>query len=121
MNEKIEIQTLFQPKKLWGYLEISANKNIIPETPGIYAWYFRNFPAEIPTDNCIVDMGLTLLYLGIVPRNSFSSQTLRDRIHRHLTGNAEGSTLRLSLGCILDDELNIQLRRVGSGKSKTFA
>ncbi|MFJ8030526.1 GIY-YIG nuclease family protein [Streptomyces sp. NPDC096032] len=31
-------------------------------------------------------------------------------------GNAEGSTLRLSLGCLLD----LELRRVGSGKRLTF-
>jgi hypothetical protein len=35
-------------------------------------------------------------------------------------GNAEGSTLRLSSGCILAEQLGIQLRRVGSGKRLTF-
>jgi hypothetical protein len=38
-----------------------------------------------------------------------------------MQGNAEGSTLRLSLGCLLGDELEIELRRVGSGKSLTFS
>jgi len=37
-----------------------------------------------------------------------------------MRGNAEGSTLRLSLGCILPEQLGIQLRRVGSGKRLTF-
>jgi hypothetical protein len=36
-------------------------------------------------------------------------------------GNAEGSTLRLSLGCVLAARLGIQLRRVGSGKRLTFS
>jgi hypothetical protein len=38
-----------------------------------------------------------------------------------MRGNAEGSTLRLSLGCLLADELGIELRRVGSGKRLTFS
>ena len=38
----------------------------------------------------------------------------------HFSGNAEGSTLRLTLGCLLSDTLNIGLRRVGSGRRHTF-
>ncbi len=38
----------------------------------------------------------------------------------HYAGNAEGSTLRKTLGCLLADELGIELRRVGSGTRKTF-
>ena len=37
-----------------------------------------------------------------------------------MKGNAEGSTLRLTLGCLLEEELGTQLRRVGSGKRMTF-
>ena len=44
------------------------------------------------------------------------------REHRyHYQGNAEGSTLRLTLGCPLSEELDIELRRVGSGTRMTFA
>src|SRR5262249_41574394 len=49
-----------------------------------------------------------------------STQTLRTRIRYHYTGNAEGSTLRKTLGCLLADELGIQLRRAGSGQRMTF-
>lgn len=49
-----------------------------------------------------------------------SIRTLRQRMRDHFTGNAEGSTLRLTLGCLLSNALNIQLRRVGSGKRHTF-
>jgi hypothetical protein len=38
-----------------------------------------------------------------------------------MRGNAEGSTLRLTLGCILSERLRIELRRVGSGKRLTFS
>ena len=46
---------------------------------------------------------------------------MRERIPYHYQGNAEGSTLRLTLGCLLSEELDIELRRVGSGKRMTFA
>jgi hypothetical protein len=42
------------------------------------------------------------------------------RLGDHFRGNAEGSTLRLTLGCLLSDTLGIQLRRVGSGRRFTF-
>ena len=38
----------------------------------------------------------------------------------HYRGNAEGSTLRLTLGCLLSVELDTVLRRVRSGKRTTF-
>jgi hypothetical protein len=38
---------------------------------------------------------------------------LRQRLRTHYAGNAEGSTLRKTLGCLPADELGIQLRRVG--------
>jgi hypothetical protein len=38
----------------------------------------------------------------------------------HFGGNAEGSTLRLTLGCLLSEPLHIKLRRVGSGRRHTF-
>jgi hypothetical protein len=37
------------------------------------------------------------------------------------TGNASGSTLRLTLGCLLAERLGIQLRRMGSGRRLSFA
>ena len=50
-----------------------------------------------------------------------SRQRLRDRIRYHYRGNAEGSTLRPTLGCLLAGHLGIELRRVGSGRRLTFA
>jgi hypothetical protein len=67
------------------------------------------------------------LYVGIAPRAAPlngkppSAQRLFHRIRYHYRGNAEGSTLRLTLGCLLGGQLGIQLRRVGSGQRLTFA
>ncbi|WP_386143941.1 GIY-YIG nuclease family protein [Streptomyces yanii] len=44
--------------------------------------------------------------------NRTSTQNLRTRVRYHYRGNAAGSTLRLTLGCLL----GLELRRVGSGK-----
>lgn len=48
--------------------------------------------------------------------NRTSTQNLRKRVRYHYRGNAAGSTLRLTLGCLL----GMELRRVGSGKRMTF-
>ncbi|WP_245694368.1 GIY-YIG nuclease family protein [Streptomyces abyssalis] len=58
--------------------------------------------------------------MGIAPRHMTSrtsTQNLRKRVRYHFRGNAYGSTLRLTLGCLL----GLELRRVGSsGKRMTF-
>jgi hypothetical protein len=41
---------------------------------------------------------------------------VRQQLWTHYAGNAEGSTLRKTLGCMLAEQLGIQLRRVGSGQ-----
>jgi hypothetical protein len=70
---------------------------------------------------------MPLLYVGISPKRPpqngarSSTQTLRSRLRYHYRGNAEGSTLRLTLGCLLAESLEISLYRVGSGKRLTFA
>jgi hypothetical protein len=48
--------------------------------------------------------------------NRTSTQNLRKRVRHHYRGNAAGSTLRLTLGCLL----GLDLRRVGRGKRMTF-
>ena len=69
----------------------------------------------------------SLLYVGISPKAppkngvKLSKQTMSEQIRYHYQGNAEGSTLRLTLGCLLSGELDIELRRVGSGRRMTFS
>ncbi|MFE9049867.1 GIY-YIG nuclease family protein [Streptomyces rubiginosohelvolus] len=84
----------------------------MPAAAGVYGWYFEKAPyPELAAGR--------LLYVGIAPRhmaNRISTQNLRKRVRYHYRGNAAGSTLRLTLGCLL----GIELRRVGSGKRMTF-
>jgi hypothetical protein len=95
----------------------------VPQEPGAYAWFFKEAPVIVPTDECILKDGLTLLYVGISPdkvSKPNSTQNLRKRITNHYRGNAEGSTLRRSLGVLLSEQSDFPLRRVGSGKRMTF-
>lgn len=106
--------------------EVLARPSPVPQQPGVYGWWFRELPAKIDVRECISRDGLTLLYAGISPKKpptngrGPSRQTLQSRIKTHYTGNAEGSTLRRTLGCLLASELGIELRRFGSGTRLHF-
>jgi hypothetical protein len=120
------IAMLLEPVRLWSAAEILDSFMPVPKSAGVYAWYFDEIPPGVPTNGChkAAD-GKTLLYVGIAPRESRgrvtpSKRTLQHRLRDHVAGNAEGSTLRLTLGCMLAGAIGIQLRRVGSGNRYTF-
>jgi hypothetical protein len=111
----------------FGCGEVLMNPCPIPAGPGVYGWWFDDIPPEVPVERCRVSEGRILLYVGISPKRPPtsgrppSSQTVRSRVKYHYRGNAEGSTLRLTLGVLLGDRLGIELRRVGSGTRRTFS
>ncbi|MGX5184424.1 GIY-YIG nuclease family protein [Streptomyces avermitilis] len=85
---------------------------LVSAAAGVCGWHFEQAPHPD------LDAG-RLLYVGIAPRymaNRTSTQNLRKRVRYHYRGNAAGSTLRLTLGCLL----GLEMRRVGSGKQMTF-
>ena len=95
----------------------------MPQDRGLYAWFFKEVPPGVPTDGCITKDGLTLLYVGICPKNDKvkKNRNLRTRIKgEHFKGNADGSTLRQTLGVLLTEQSDFPLRRVGSGKRITL-
>jgi hypothetical protein len=114
------------PAQLYSRQEALARPSPVPAASGVYGWWFRRLPPLVHAGACARHDGLALLYVGISPsrppRNGrpASRQSLRSRIRTHYAGNAEGSTLRKTLGCLLAGELGLQLRRVGSGNRKTF-
>jgi hypothetical protein len=116
-----------RPERVWSRAEVLGRPSPVPAAAGTYAWYFKQLPASVDTTNCVSWSELTLLYVGISPKAPPASgvggsrQNLRRRLRQHYALNAYGSTLRLSLGCLLAEQLGIQLRRVGSGKRMTFA
>jgi hypothetical protein len=120
------IDALLHPKRLYSAEDCLCRPSPTPPSPGVYAWYFDEVPPGVPVDGCHQALGHALLYVGIAPKETKghavkpSIRTLRQRMRDHFTGNAEGSTLRLTLGCLLAKTLNTQLRRVGSRKRHTF-
>ncbi len=117
--------SLTNPERLYSQAEVRQNDCPVPNSSGVYAWFFKDTPQGVPTEGCIEFQNKHLLYVGISPKKpprmgKPSSQNLRKRIKNHYSGNAEGSTLRLTLGCLLSERLGIELRRVGSGRRMTF-
>lgn len=82
----------------------------VPKEPGIYAFYFSEEITKM-TYGCELEYGdYTLLYLGIAPTKYSSSSNIRKRIRQHYTGNIQGSTLRKTLACLINEEKPLQFR-----------
>lgn len=118
---------LLSPAHVYSYDEVMGRNSVVPARPGVYAWYFDEDLPGVLTEGCRVSEFGTLLYVGIAPKappadgRPSSRQHLRQRVGYHFRGNAEGSTLRLTLGCHLTEQLGIELRRVGKrGTRLTF-
>jgi hypothetical protein len=122
-----EMARFLRPPRVFSRAEVLSRPSPVPAASGVYGWWFRDVPALIDTTECGQHDNLALLYVGISPRRpprggqAASRQNMRTRLWMHYAGNAEGSTLRKTLGCLLAEQLGIQLRRVGSGRRKTFA
>jgi hypothetical protein len=116
-----ELEKLLRPSRLLSRAEFLSDPCPVPRTQGIYAWYFDEVPSLIDATGCHTFEGYTLLYVGIGPSKKAKddSRNLHARLKEHFALNAEGSTLRLTLGCLLSEQLGIQLQRVGP-KRLTF-
>ena len=118
---------LLHPDQMHSWADLAGQPAMPPPCSGVYGWYFDRLPAAVPVADCHKVGDWTLAYVGISPKapptngKPPSKQHLRQRVRYHFRGNAEGSTLRLTLGTLLAADLGIQLRRVGSGKRMTFA
>lgn len=113
----------FYPDKTYSRTEVMSRPTPVPAINGVYFWWFKEIPPGVPTEGCLTHEGYTLLYVGVSPNKKGkpnSRANLKTRIKTHYSGNAEGSTLRRTLGVLLATESNFPLRRVGSGKRTTF-
>ena len=117
------LQLLINEMELYSSSEILCTTSLPPSVPGVYAWFFKDILGTVPADDCVTKGPLTLLYVGISPDKigkPNSRQNLRRRMTTHFQGNAEGSTLRRSLGVLLAEKSGYPFRRVGSGKHMTL-
>jgi len=122
MDSSQLLQAIVSPVRVWSRSEVMSSRPCpVPPEAGVYGWFFRQAPSVIDVEHCHEFQGLRLLYVGISPRpptaeRAPSRQNLRTRIRAHFGGRAEGSTLRLTLGCLLADQLGIRLGLSPSGR-----
>lgn len=120
-----EVAEFVNPAYLFSRSEVLARPSPVPPKPGVYGWWFRALPAPMDTSGCVPRQGSTLLYVGLSPdqppRNGrpASRQNLRKRLRQHYSRSAAASTLRRTLGCLLAEELGLELQRVGSSERRT--
>lgn len=105
--------------------DLFGSSELPPRAAGIYAWYFDAPLPHAPIAGCVQRGPFTLVYVGIAPKQpsasgAVSRTTLRSRLRQHCAGTVEGSTLRLTLGCLLADELGLRLAAVGRSGRLTF-
>lgn len=123
---KAYIEPLLHPERLYTAADVIGRPSAVPARPGVYGWYFDEAPPHVDVTGCHRHGAMVLLYVGISPKappsngRAASRSTLRQRLRTHYAGNAEGSTLRRTLGCLLGQKLGIDLRRVGSGTRYTL-
>ena len=121
--EKTMLDSIFSPAIVYSRLDLQESPRIIPAENGIYFWWIKSLPDIVPLDDCVKFGEYYLVYSGISPDKKGkpnSKSTLRTRLRTHYFGNAEGSTLRRTLGILLAQQSGFPLRRVGSGKRMTF-
>lgn len=110
-------EALLAPTKLYSRSEVLDRPSPVPASAGIYGWYFDAPLGDVPVSTAHLWQGHRLLYVGIAPKRPAlsgkrSTRTLRDRVLEHYNLNAAGSTLRLTLGCLM----GLELRRIASKK-----
>ncbi len=113
----MDADALLRPRRLYSRAEVLNRPSPVPAKAGAYGWYFDLPPGETPIADSHEWDGHRLLYVGIAPKKPPASgkpnaRTVADRIREHYNLNAYGSTLRLSLGCLL----GLELRRIASKK-----
>lgn len=111
---------LVEPDRVWSWEDLQREDASPPAKAGVYAWYFKRKPPGVPGDGCRRFRRMPLLYVGVSPGRLGSQETLRSRLRYHFTGNASGSTLRTTLGALLQRELGLSFRRVRSERTMRF-
>ena len=109
------------PTRLFSRAEVRQRPSPVPASSGFCFWYFRNIPSAIPTGDCQTLNGCTLLYLGMAPdRANNTNASLSNCVVRNYRGSVQGSSLRKTLGILLEDKCGFPLLRAGNGQRSTL-
>ena len=109
------------PTRLFSRAEVLRLPSPVPASSGFCFWYFRNIPSAIPTGDCQTLNGCTLLYLGMAPdRANNTNASLSNCVVRNYRGSVQGSSLRKTLGILLEDKSGFSLLRAGIGQGTTL-
>ncbi|WP_104044049.1 GIY-YIG nuclease family protein [Arthrobacter sp. ZGTC412] len=95
-------------------IHMPADVNKAPSKKGVYGWLFVPGTLPVPDAPYAHTDGFDLLYVGIAPKRpgtngKESASRLRSRLPAHSKKDASRSTLRLTLGVLLAEELNLSL------------
>jgi diguanylate cyclase (GGDEF)-like protein/PAS domain S-box-containing protein len=113
MQRKISLLT--RASKLYTREELINIPSMVPQESGYYVCFFKNLPQTVPLQGCTKRDGFAMVFLSSVPSKDGASSNLRKSVvNQYLKGNAHDSTLRLSLACLLKEELGISLAQHGS-------
>ena len=109
------------PTSLVSRAESLRRPSSVLTSNGICFWYFRDIPAVVPIYGCLTLNGCTLLYLAFAPdRPGRSGGSLLDCIVRNYRANIEGSSLRKTLGTLLEEQSGFPLLRAIGGQRTTL-
>ncbi len=93
---------------------IHRDITILPEVGGLYAFMLKDAGA---LDQALKRAGLVMDVMGVGQKPLLyigaSGADLRNRVQCHLRNDTQTSTFRMSLGALLADELNLQVKPVG--------
>lgn len=109
-------EQLFRPVAGWSVGQLQLDPRLIPESPGIYGWWFRSFPPDVPEEETLQSGLGHLLYIGIAPNGPKSSRTLRDRLRNHIRGPIGSSTLRRTLASLLAASLDLKFTQTATNR-----
>jgi GIY-YIG catalytic domain-containing protein len=96
------VQPFISPDRLYRRSEVLGSFED-RSIKGVYAWWFKNTPSVVPLDGTRRSGELALLYVGT------SKRPLRNRLKEHVRDDASRSTLRRSIGCLLAEQLRLEL------------
>jgi hypothetical protein len=105
-----------RPAVLMRVQEVIDDPALVPDRPGVHAWWFDKAPLLVPLSGVLQQGPWRWLYLGASPCRPASRATLREELACHLSGSVGASSVRLTLAVLLQAELRLSFLRGSAGR-----